>query len=56
MMMFAEIGCELFKPECFRMFQRVETMVGMCRVRGESSTKTISKGLKETGFSADNGL
>ena len=54
--MVAEIGCELFKPERFRVFQRMETMVGMCRVGGASSTKTIIKGLKETGLGANNGL
>ena len=54
--MFAEIGCELFKPECFWMFQRVEAIVGMCRVGGVSSAKTIIKGLKETGFSTNNSL
>ena len=54
--MFAEVGCELFKPECFWMFQCVEAIVGMCRVGGVSSAKTIIKGLKETGFSTSDGL
>ena len=38
------------------MFQRVEAIVGMCRVGGVSSAKTIIKGPKETGFSANNSL
>ena len=38
------------------MFQRMEAMVGRCRVGGVSSAKTIIKGLKETGLSANNGL
>ena len=38
------------------MFQRMETMVGMCRVGGASSAKTIIEGLKETGLGANNGL
>ena len=53
-MMFTEIGCELFKPECFRVFQRVEAVVGMCRIGGVSSAKTIVEGSKKTGFSANN--
>ena len=55
-MVFAKIGCELFKPECFWMFQRVEAIVGMCWVGGVSSAKTIIKGSKETRFSANNSL
>ena len=38
------------------MFQRMEAMVGRCRVGGVSSAKTIIKGLKETGLGANNGL
>ena len=34
----------------------VEAIVGMCRVGGVSSAKTIIKGLKETGFSTNDSL
>ena len=54
--MFTEIGCELFKPKCFRMFQCMEAVVGMCRIGRVSSTKAIVEGLKKLGFSANNVL
>ena len=48
--MFTEIGCELFKPKCFRMFQCMEAVVGVCKIGRVSSTKTIVEGLKKLGL------
>ena len=39
--MLAEIRGELFKPECFGVFQCVEAVVGRCRIGRASSTKAI---------------